>query len=145
VRSTLLRREPERAWILVFETGDPVAETLVSFAKEEGIRGARVEGIGALHDVSLGFYRGDRRDYERFALDEELELLSLLGNLSIADGEPRVHAHVVVGRAGGSALGGHLFEGRVGPTLEAFVTEVPVELRREMAEEVGLPLLRLPS
>lgn len=143
MRSRLLRREPERAWILVFDTGDPVVETLVSFARDQGIRGARLEGIGALHDVSLGFYRGDRKDYERFALDEELELLSLIGNLSMADGEPRVHAHAVVSRAGGTALGGHLFEGHVGPTLEAFVTEVPVELRREMDEELGLPLLRL--
>jgi uncharacterized protein len=127
----------------VFAPGDPVVETLVGFARQEGVRGARLTGIGALHDVTLGFYRGDRKDYERFALDEELELLSLIGNLSMAEGEPRVHAHAVVSRAGGMALGGHLFEGHVGPTLEAFVTEVPLELRRETDDELGLPLLRL--
>jgi uncharacterized protein len=143
VKAKLLRAEPERAWILVFARGDPVVETLVGFAREHGVRSARFTGIGALHDVSLGFYRGDRKDYERFALDEELELLSLVGNVSIADGEPRVHAHAVVGQAGGTALGGHLFEGHVGPTLEAFVTEVPLELKREMDEGFGLPLLRL--
>jgi uncharacterized protein len=54
-----------------------------------------------------------------------------------------VHAHVVVGRADGSAHGGHLFEAHVGPTLEVFVVEAPQELRREVDEDFELPLLRL--
>ena len=143
VRSRLLRDSPERSWVLVFQHGDAVVEGLVGFAGRERISGARLWGIGAFEEVELGFYRKDRRDYERFGFREELEVLSLNGNLGVTEEGPRVHAHVVVGRSEGSAHGGHLFEARVGPTLEAFVVESPVELRRELDEEFGLPLLRL--
>jgi uncharacterized protein len=143
VRSRLLRERPERTWLLVFHHGDAVVESLSLFARDQEVSGARLWGIGALEQVELGFYRHDRKDYDRFSLQEELELLALNGNISVTDKGPRVHAHVVVGRSDGTAHGGHLFEGRVGPTLELFVVESPVEIRREMNEEFGLPLIRL--
>jgi predicted DNA-binding protein with PD1-like motif len=143
VRARMLREQPERTWILVFEHGDAVVEGLVAFAREHDIRGARLWGIGALEDVELGFYRKEKRDYDRSSLVEELELLSLNGNLSITAEGPRVHAHVVLGRADGTAHGGHLFEAHVGPTVEAFVVESPSDLQREMDERFRLPLIRL--
>jgi predicted DNA-binding protein with PD1-like motif len=143
MRSKLLHPAPDRTWLLVFAKGDPVIEGLTEFAREQGLTGARLWGIGALEHVDLGFYRHARRDYDRFALAEELELLALNGNLAVTDDGPRVHAHAMVGRSDGTAHGGHLFEGRVGPTLEVFVVESPVEIRREMDEEFGLPLIQL--
>jgi predicted DNA-binding protein with PD1-like motif len=126
----------------VFEQGDAVVEGLLAFAREHDIRGARLWAIGALEDVELGFYRKEKRDYDRFSLVEELELLSLNGNLSLTAEGHRVHAHAVLGRSDGTAHGGHLIEAHVGPTLEAFVVESP-ELRREMDERFRLPLIRL--
>jgi uncharacterized protein len=143
VRSRLLREKPERTWLLVFDRGDTLVEGLTALARDQGVSGARLWGIGALEQVELGFYRHERKDYDRFSLQEELELLALNGNLSVTDEGPRVHAHVVVGRSDGTAHGGHLFEARVGPTLEVFVVESPVEIRREMNEEFGLPLISL--
>jgi uncharacterized protein len=143
VRSRLLREKPERTWLLVFDRGDTLVEGLTALARDQGVSGARLWGIGALEQVELGFYRRERKDYDRFSLQEELELLALNGNLSVTDEGPRVHAHVVVGRSDGTAHGGHLFEARVGPTLEVFVVESSVEIRREMNEEFGLPLISL--
>jgi predicted DNA-binding protein with PD1-like motif len=143
VNARVLRDEPDRTWILVFEHGDEVMEGLTAFAREGGIRGGRVWGIGALEDVVFGFYRSEKRDYDRSALTEELELLSLNGNITTTAKGPRTHVHVVVGRGDGTAHGGHLFEAHVGPTLEAFVVESPSEIRREMNERFGLPLIRL--
>jgi uncharacterized protein len=142
VRSRLLREEPERTWLLVFQRGDAVVENLSTFARDQELSGGRLWGIGALEQVELGFYRYERKDYDRVSLQEELELLSLHGNLSVTDEGPRVHAHVVVGRGDWTARGGHVFEARVGPTLEVFVLESPVEIRRELDEEFGLPLIR---
>jgi predicted DNA-binding protein with PD1-like motif len=143
VRSKLLRDGPERTWVLVFERGDAVVDGLAGFARDQGVSGARLWGIGALEHVELGFYRHERKDYDRFSLQEELELLALNGNLSVTGEGPRVHAHVVVGRSDGGARGGHLCEARVGPTLEVFVVESEVEIRREMDDEFRLPLIRL--
>jgi predicted DNA-binding protein with PD1-like motif len=107
------------------------------------LRSARLQGIGAFIDAELGFYDFERREYDRFRIEEETEVLSLLGNLSMADKGPRAHAHATLGKRDGSAVGGHLFEGHVGATLEVFLAEVPVELRRAHDEATGLPLLEV--
>jgi uncharacterized protein len=91
----------------------------------------------------VGFFDPDRKDYDRITVEEDTEVLALLGNLTVMDDAPRVHAHVTLSRRDGSALGGHLFEGHTGATLEVFVIEVPGSLRRALDEEVGLPLIDL--
>jgi uncharacterized protein len=73
----------------------------------------------------------------------DTEVLAFLGNLSVTEEGPRLHAHVTLSRRDGSALGGHLFEGRAGATLEIFVLELPGELRRSPDEATGLPMLDL--
>jgi hypothetical protein len=46
-----------------------------------------------------------------------VELLSLIGDIAEDGGEPKVHAHVIVGRSDGTAHGGHLQKAVVRPTL----------------------------
>jgi predicted DNA-binding protein with PD1-like motif len=59
------------------------------------------------------------------------------------EGEPKLHAHVVVGRADGTAHGGHLLEALVRPTMEILVVESSEHLRRRMRDDVGAALLDL--
>ena len=66
-----------------------------------------------------------------------------MGDVALNDGDPQLHIHVVVGRADGTAWGGHLMEARVRPTLEVIVTETPAHLRRESDPETGLALIRI--
>jgi predicted DNA-binding protein with PD1-like motif len=70
-------------------------------------------------------------------------VLSLLGDIALADGESSLHAHVVVGKSDGTARGGHLIEARVRPTLEVMIVESPSHLQREHDAESGLALIRL--
>jgi hypothetical protein len=58
-------------------------------------------------------------------------------------GEPKVHTHVVVGKADGTAHGGHLIEAHVRPTLEVVLVEPPQHLQRQSDPESGLALIRL--
>jgi uncharacterized protein len=116
---------------------------LTSFAADKGIRSAEISGIGAFESAVIGFYDLERKEYDRIPIEDETEVLSLLGNLSVTDEGPRLHAHVSLGGRDGSALGGHLFEGRCGATLEIFVREEPGELRRVQDPVAGLPLLDL--
>jgi predicted DNA-binding protein with PD1-like motif len=71
--------------------------------------------------------------------------LTLAGDIALKDGEPLVHAHIVVGKADGTAWGGHLLAGHVWPTLELVLVESPAELRRTLDEETGLPLIAIES
>lgn len=68
-------------------------------------------------------------------------MLALVGNVAMVGGEPKLHAHVVLGTRDGSARGGHLLEALVEPTLEVLVRTSPVALRRQHDDRTGLPLL----
>ncbi len=116
---------------------------LAELASSEGIEGAELSGIGAFERAVVGFYDLEQQEYERIPVDEETEVLALLGNLSMTEEGPRVHLHATMSRRDGSALGGHLFEGRVGATLEIFVRETPEPLRRVPDPQAGIPLLDL--
>jgi predicted DNA-binding protein with PD1-like motif len=70
-------------------------------------------------------------------------VVSLVGDVALGEkGEPKVHAHVVLGRSDGSALAGHLLEARVRPTLEVILVESPGHLQRKHDDESGLALIR---
>jgi len=129
--------------VLVFDKGDEVVEHLLAFAKQEQLTAASFTGIGAFSEVTLGFFERERKDYKRIPLAEQVEVLTLAGDIALKDGEPQVHAHVVLGKADGTAWGGHLLEGHVWPTLELVLVESTAELRRTLDEETGLPLIKI--
>ena len=93
--------------------------------------------------MTLGFFERERKDYKRITIDEQVEVLSLVGDIALEGDKPKVHAHVVIGKADGTAHGGHLLEARVWPTLEVILTESPEHLRRKADKETGLALIRL--
>jgi predicted DNA-binding protein with PD1-like motif len=93
--------------------------------------------------VTLGYFDRDRRDYTRIPFAEPVEVLSLLGIITLAGPKPKLHAHIVFGQADGTARGGHLLEGRVWPTLEVIVEELPRHLQRRTDPETGLALIDL--
>jgi uncharacterized protein len=72
-----------------------------------------------------------------------VELLSLIGDIALRDGEPQVHAHVVVGRSDGNAHGGHLLEARARSTCELILTESPIHLQKKLDPESGIALIQL--
>jgi hypothetical protein len=131
----------ERRYAVIFETGDEVVSQLGEWAREENLSGARLTAIGAFSDVVLGYFDWHTKRYRRIPLDEQVEVLSFIGDVALEDGAPALHAHVVVGRLDGSTRGGHLLEAHVRPTLELIVDEAPVALRKRIDAESGLALI----
>lgn len=142
--TTLSEREP-KSFVLVFDEGDEVMRELTTFAKEHGLTAAHFTAIGAFRDAMLGYFDPRRRDYKRIPMREQVEVLSLVGDVALKGAEPVIHAHAVVGRSNGEAHGGHLLEAHVWPTLELVLTESPAHLRRRLDEATGLALIDLGS
>ena len=128
-------------YVLVFDTDEEVVNGLREWAGQHGIAAASFTGIGAFRAVTLGYFDVDRREYHRIPLEEQVEVLSLVGNVAQADDGPKIHAHVVVGRRDGTAYGGHLMDAQVRPTLELVVVQSAKALRRRIDPATGLPLL----
>jgi predicted DNA-binding protein with PD1-like motif len=144
----LLHDQP-KTYVLIFKTDEEISAGLKKFAVEQKLSGSSFKAIGALSSVKLAWFSWMTKKYEAaVALDEQLELLSLIGDISIGDitlkdGEPQVHAHVVVSKSDGTAHGGHLQEATVRPTCELILTESPLNLRRQVDPESGIALIRL--
>jgi predicted DNA-binding protein with PD1-like motif len=128
---------------LVFETGEQVNEQILEFAREHEIHAAQLSGIGGFREVTLGYFDWEAKDYKPLPIKEQVELVSLNGNITMDDGNPKLHAHVVIGKADGSAWAGHLLSATVRPTLELILVESPSYLRRVMDRESRLPLIDL--
>ena len=143
MKSKLIHEGAQRTFAVVFDKGDDVLENLLAFAKEHKLTAAEFSGLGALSDAVLGYFDWQEKDYRRIPIDEQVEVLNLTGNVALAEGEPKLHPHIVLGKADGTAHGGHLLEAHVRPTLEVIVTESPAHLRRRSDPETGLALLQL--
>jgi predicted DNA-binding protein with PD1-like motif len=144
VKAKLLHEhQGQKTFAVVFDTGDEVVNGLLAFAKENDLAGSHFTAIGAFSDVTLGFFDWDKKDYQRIQISEQVEVLSLIGDIALDKGEPKVHAHVVVGKSDGTAHGGHLLEAHVRPTLEVIVVESPEHLVRKTDDETGLALIDL--
>jgi hypothetical protein len=126
---------------LVFASGDEVMDGLLQTARELKLAASQFTGIGAFQSVTLGFFDLAKKDYRKTAIDEQVEALSILGDICLKDSEPQIHAHAVVGLPDASTRGGHLIRGVVRPTLEVVLVESPVHLRRRLCPEVGLALI----
>jgi predicted DNA-binding protein with PD1-like motif len=75
-------------------------------------------------------------------MGEQVEVVSLLGDVALGpDGKPALHPHVVVSLADGRAMGGHLLEAHVRPTLEVVLTESPRHLHKRKDPDSGLALI----
>jgi predicted DNA-binding protein with PD1-like motif len=139
-----LLEEHPKTFVLIFNTGDELAAGLKQFASEQKVSGSSFKAIGALSSAKLGWFNWETKKYEiSVALDEQVELLSLIGDIALKDGEPQVHAHMVVGKSDGTAFGGHLQKATVRPTCEVILTETPRHLQKQIDPESGLALIRL--
>jgi predicted DNA-binding protein with PD1-like motif len=135
--------EKPKTFVLVFEANDELAKGLSEFAFEQKLASASFKAIGALSSVRLGWLNWETRQYETsVSMDEQVELLSLIGDIALRDSEPQVHAHAVVGKRDGTAHGGHLLDARVRPTCEVVLTESPAHLRKEFDPTVGIALIK---
>ena len=132
-----------KTFAVIFEKGDEVRRGLLEFASANRLADSQLSAIGAFSEVTLGYFERNEKIYKEIPISEQVEVLALTGNIVRGEGKPKLHAHVVVGKSDGRAYGGHLLAGKVWPTLEMVVTELPVHLRRRIDNETGLAFIEL--
>jgi predicted DNA-binding protein with PD1-like motif len=143
MRAKQIATEPS-TFALILDTGDEILSSVRAFAQQHQLSGSSFKAIGALSQVKLGWFNWETKKYQTaVALDEQVELLSLIGDVALRDGEPQVHAHLIVGRADGTAHGGHLLSATVRPTCELILTESPQHLQKQFDSESGIALIRV--
>lgn len=144
MKSKLLSNiQGRREWALIFDSGDEVMNELKRFAESQSLTAAHFTGIGAFAKVTVSWFDYDKREYQPIEINQQVELLSLIGDVAESKGKPVVHAHITIAKHDGTAHGGHLQSGTVRPTLELIVIESPAHLRKTFRPNLGLALIDL--
>lgn len=115
----------QRTFILVLDPGEEAFGAISRFAEQERLDGAALTALGAFERANLGWFDPKEKKYRSIPIDEQCEVLSLIGDIATGDdGRPSLHVHAVVGLSDGTTRGGHLLEAVVRPTLEVTVVEI---------------------
>lgn len=141
MHSKLLNADPPVTYAVVLETGDEVVSELSKFVREQEVEAASVTAIGAFRSAVLGYFQWETKQYKKIHVEEQVEVLSLLGDVAVGDQGPTLHLHAVLGKSDGSVIGGHLLEAHVRPTLELILIQPPSYLRKRKDAETGLALI----
>jgi len=130
-------------YFIHIEKNEKVMDTLTRFCESEGIDNAKVSGIGAVKNTEIGAYDTIKKEYIHKEFSDVLELVSYEGNITLKEGKPFVHAHVVLSDHDMKPYGGHLFETTVAAVGEFFLKKFDGNAFRELNEDVGLPCICL--
>lgn len=132
----------KRIIVAKLEKGEDLLESLAALAKKYELVSGFFKAIGALSEAHIGFF--EKGVYKSIKLEEDLEVVSCIGNISYREGEMVVHAHIVVGDKEGKAFGGHVLKGCiVSVTCEIFLIEIDQKIRRTEDKATRLFLLDL--
>ena len=136
---------PAAVFVVVLDPGEEVLAQITGFAREQSLGASQVTAVGAFSQATVGWFDRSARNYRRIPVDEQCEVLSLLGDIAVGEEGPTPHLHAVLGLPDGTTRGGHLLEGRVWPTLEVIVRDSPVALAKIHRPDLGLALINLPD
>jgi uncharacterized protein len=142
MQAKLVKDTPqEKVYTVVFYKGDEVLSGLTDFAIQHKIEDAHFTAIGAVSGGTLAWLDPTNKIYHRISVSEQVEVLSLIGDVATFNGKPVVHMHAVLGKPNGNTIGGHVFELNVNPTLEVFVTVNATPLRKKPDDASGMKLI----
>jgi predicted DNA-binding protein with PD1-like motif len=130
-------------YIVRLDAGEKIVETLKALCERDGIGGGFFNGLGAVGEAEIGHFDPGTNEYGWARLSGSYEIVSLYGNITVADGKPFIHAHIALGDKTFAVRGGHLKEAVVSVTCEITMSRFKDEIGRKRDERSGLSKLAL--
>ena len=130
-----------RAFVGRLATGSDLVEEIERYCLEQEITAAQVTVIGAMRRARYAYYEQTDHRYLELESATHHELVGFVGNVSLRDNRPFLHAHATFADADGATVGGHLLPGCEVFAAEVMIRELgDVSLVRMHDEETGLAL-----
>ena len=136
-------KQVDKDYFIYIEKNEKVMDTLTRFCKDQTISNGKISGIGAVKEIEIGAYDTIGKEYIRKQFPDVWELVSYEGNVTLKDGDPFIHGHIVLSDHDMKTIGGHLFEMSVAAVGEFFLRKFDNDAYREINEDVGLPCICL--
>lgn len=131
----------QKDYAVIFRPGDEPFAGLTAFAEKYHIQSAHFTGIGGFSDAKLAWFDLEKRMFRVNPVAQQVEVVSLIGDIALLEGKPQVHMHCVVALPDGTTRGGHVLDAHVNPLLEVFVTADPMPLVKKRDPSKGLTLI----
>lgn len=129
-------------YVIRLEKGEEIVTKVKELCEKEDVKLASLSGIGAVNKVTAGLFRTKEKKYVSKTYKEDMEIVSLGGNVSCMNGETYLHFHISVANEAGEVRGGHLTEAFISATGELVLTRIEGTVDREYSDEIGLNLLK---
>lgn len=136
-------KQSGNTYILSLDNHVELTAALAAFCDEKNILSGRIDGLGAVSEATFRFLDPATKKYVDKAFAEQMELASVVGNISRKDGKVYLHIHVTASRRDYTCVGGHLLSARINGACELFVTDLGLEAGRYLDDETGLNLYKL--
>lgn len=126
------------------EPDEDLIDAITKLVKTYNFKAGLLNCIGAFKKFTIGYFDLDKKEYKLETFDENVELVSCLGNIAYKNGKPIIHAHVSVGRPDFSIIGGHLSQPSIiSVTGEIYILEIDQKLNRSLDPQFNLSLLNI--
>ncbi len=136
-------KKTEDSYIIKLEKGDEIIKSITEFCKKQEIKAGFLSGIGALDEVTIGIFDIKTKKYSFKTIKEDLEILSLNGNISSLNESPFIHLHIILSDEQMKAFGGHLKKGIISITGEILLIKSKKSIKRNKDIFSGLNLWSL--
>lgn len=130
-----------RAFVGRLAPGSDLVEEIERLCAEQSVLAAQVTVIGAVRRASYAYYEQVDHRYLELESATHHEIVGFVGNMSLRDDRPFLHAHATFADATGATVGGHLLRGCEVFAAEVMIRELGnVSLVRAHDEQTGLAL-----
>lgn len=131
------------SYLLRFDRDEELIGSLEEFCKAEKIKSGFLHGLGGVTHATLGYYDLEKKKYFFRDCDDVVEIISLNGNITLAEGRPFVHLHGTLGNKKLETVAGHIKSLTIGGTAEIFLNVFEARVERSFDEKTGLNLLEI--
>jgi uncharacterized protein len=128
-------------YAIILAKGDEVMSGLTDFARQNKVSSASFTAIGAFSHATVAWFDDARKEFRLIPIKQQVELVSMIGDIALVNDQPAVHTHVALASSDGTVRGGHVINAFVFPTLELFMTVYPTALHKQLDDATGLKLI----
>ena len=125
------------------QVGEEIVASLTELCERLQLHTATIAGLGAVNRVTCGLFDPVKKSYLSHHYEQDLEIVSLVGNITRMQQKPYLHLHASFADEQGRVFGGHLNEAWISATAELFITVLPGQIGRFADEQTGLNLMEI--
>ena len=127
-------------YYITLDKDECINQSLLDISDNKNIKSGWINGIGAIYDIEIGYFDVDKKGYIKRKFEGHYELLSLMGNASIKEGNKFIHTHITFCGTDYRVLGGHLFDAKIAAAGEFIIDAANFEIKRKYNTDIGLHL-----